>query len=78
MGIVIGDIVERKKRTGHLYFDGNIAASSMFYEGYFVVVDIQSTVLINPISEKRKEVICKIMNSSGEMSWISMEYLFKI
>ena len=80
MGIVTGDIVERKKRTGHLYFDGNMAASSMFYIGYFIVVDIQSTELSDPKSEsgKKKEIICKIMNSSGELSWISINYLNKL
>tara|TARA_R110000868_G_scaffold279837_6_gene539920 strand:- start:48 stop:287 length:240 start_codon:yes stop_codon:yes gene_type:complete len=79
MGIVIGDIVKRKERTSDLDSIGvSPDVYSLFYDGYFIVVDVMISSLSSPLGCQREESICKIMNSSGEMSWISMEYLFKI
>ena len=78
MEIVVGDIVERKERPGHLDMSGNITASWLFYTGFFIVIDMMETSLPSPLSNKRKEVICKIMNSTGEMSWISIDFIKKI
>ena len=78
MGIVKGDIVKRKQRPGHLDMSGNMTASWLFYDGYFIVVDIMNTSLVDPVLNDKKETICKLMNSSGEMSWISIKCIFKI
>ena len=79
MGIVIGDIVKRKERTSDL---DNIGVSpdvcSLFYDGYFIVVDVMISSLSSPLHCQKEVFICKIMNSSGEMSWIPMGYVFKI
>ena len=78
MGIVIGDIVKRKERPGRLDMSGNMTASWLFYDGYFIVVDVMTTLLVDPVLDDKKEVICKIMNSSGEMSWISIKCICKL
>jgi hypothetical protein len=77
MGIVIGDIVTRESHTAHL--SGSMPVHLLFYDGYFIVIDIMKTSLIDPTSSKNKEIIiCKIMNSSGEMSWISTRFINKL
>ena len=78
MKIVIGDIVKRKERSGQLGMSGNMTASWLFYSGYFIVIDVMETFLATPVPTGRKEVICKIMNSSGELSWISIDCIVKV
>ena len=78
MGIVLGDIVKRKKRSGLYDFSGNISAKWLFSDGYFIVIDIMISDVSEGNNSTRKETVCKIMDPAGQISWISMCYLSKV
>lgn len=79
MEICVGDIVERKQRPGRASFDvfGRVDAKMLFYDGYFLVLEIAESTLKAPSGE-RKVAVARIMCSSGQMSWIGVDNLRKI
>lgn len=79
MKICVGDIVERKQRPGRASFDvfGKVSARMMFYDGYFLVIEIMESKLPAPGGE-RIHAVARIMCSSGQMSWIGVESLKKV
>ena len=79
MKICVGDIVERKHRPGRASFDvfGKVSASMLFYDGYFLVIEVLENKLPSPTGE-RIHAVARIMCSSGQISWIGLENLKKV
>ena len=78
--IICGDIVKRRQRPGRVAIGGPIDASWMFYDGYFLVVDIieNEMACINSKNNTKLVRICRIMNCFGQFSWISEKLIKKI
>lgn len=78
--IKCGDIVKRRARPGRVSKGGPRDASLIFYDGYFLVVDIieNSMPCVNSMGNIRIVRICRIMNCFGQFSWISEKLIKKI
>tara|TARA_B100001113_G_scaffold338406_1_gene320553 strand:- start:59 stop:307 length:249 start_codon:yes stop_codon:yes gene_type:complete len=72
--ICVGDIVKRKFDSECLVAGVVIAADWMFYEGYFIVLDVV-TKNVNTTWGDKSVSVCLIMNDKGKSSWISTRIL---
>ena len=79
MKICVGDIVERKQRPGKALRDafGRLSAKMMFYDGFFLVIQIVESPVNTAVGDK-KMAVARIMCSSGQMSWIHIDNLRKV
>ena len=68
--IRVGDIVKRKSRAGQLAVGAPLKAAWLFYDGYFLVLQVETKVVEGQVLS-----ICLIMNDSGHTSWISSNLL---
>lgn len=78
--IKCGDIVKRRARPGRVSKGGPRDASLIFYDGYFIVLDVIENEMpcINSKNNTKTVRICKIMNCFGQLSWISEKLIKKI
>ena len=72
--ICVGDIVKRKFTSEGLVAGVVITADWMFYEGYFIVLDVV-TKNVNTTWGDKSVSVCLIMNDKGKSSWISTRIL---
>ena len=79
MKICVGDIVERKNRSEKVSFDvfGKIEETILFYDGFFLVLEIIENKMPSPKGDKIYAV-ARIMCSNGQLSWINVDCLRKI
>lgn len=68
--IRVGDIVKRISRAGQLAVGAPLKAAWLFYDGYFLVLQVETKVINN-----QAHSICLIMNDSGNTSWINSNLL---
>ena len=80
MEIQEGDIVRRKKMLGKSIDDPwwKMTASNLFYDGFYMVLQVLSTKKINNKGKYDCVTVCKIMSHDGQLNWISSKYLKKI
>ena len=80
MKISEGDIVRRKVQPGRSVNDPwwPMTASSIFYDGYYIVIDIMTTTNVNNKGTDTHVSICKIMDHHGQFNWIATNNLLKI
>lgn len=80
MGIKSGDIVKCKVRPGRAVVEPwyKLSASRIFYDGYYVVIEIIESEITDDSGQNLKVSVCKIMDCYGRFNWISLHNLKKI
>ena len=80
MEIKSGDIVKCKVRPGRAVQEPwfKLSASRIFYDGYYVVIEIIESDVEDETGGMRKVSVCKIMDCYGRFNWISLHNLKKM
>ena len=81
MLISAGDIVKRKERPGRMpdhCWGMRMTASNLFYDGYYIVLEVMTTEVQNNKGEVSKDSVCRIMDCFGRINWIGTQSLIKI
>ena len=80
MKIKAGDIVKSRVPAGRSIDEPwwSMTASTLFYDGYYMVLEVLVANDINDKGRCTSIAVCKIMDHHGQFNWISTKKLIKI